>query len=294
MSTLTSTDRLAMMDEANTYWHKVEKIPNDPNRYYGPDFQPVPYALLWDSERMKHDELDVPTRTDLVAQYSWAIPSPDTLRWILETVGDRGIVEMGAGTGYWASLLTLGGADVVAYDIAPPDQAENWYHSIHETYKHTLTQDDVDEHLKHWGPMYQMNDDLAELTKDSDHPFPVIPKPDPPKVGDIVDRQQVVPGARRPIFFPVQQGSVEKLAEHPDRVLLLCWPPYDNPFAADALRAFQGDTLIYIGEGTGGCCADDDFFDLLDEWEEVDYFREHVQWSGLRDGAGVYRRRKGK
>ena len=39
------------------------------------------------------------------------------------------IVEIGAGTGYWAYLLRLSGADVIAYDAAPPGgTVTNRYH----------------------------------------------------------------------------------------------------------------------------------------------------------------------
>src|ERR1700716_2853651 len=37
------------------------------------------------------------------------------------------IVELGAGTGYWAFLLRHRGVDIVAFDIAPPGQFPNAY-----------------------------------------------------------------------------------------------------------------------------------------------------------------------
>lgn len=39
-----------------------------------------------------------------------------------------GVVELGAGLGYWAKILQNAGIDVAAYDIAPPPSAQNrWY-----------------------------------------------------------------------------------------------------------------------------------------------------------------------
>ena len=35
------------------------------------------------------------------------------------------IVELGAGTGYWAAMLARRGADVIAYDIEPPTSKTN-------------------------------------------------------------------------------------------------------------------------------------------------------------------------
>ncbi|MFI5889974.1 hypothetical protein ACIA5D_07610 [Actinoplanes sp. NPDC051513] len=70
-------------------------------------------------------------RRELASLYSWAIPSPAALGLI----GSHGpLVEVGAGTGYWASLLSAAGADVVATDIAPPGQAGNAYHRAGRTW----------------------------------------------------------------------------------------------------------------------------------------------------------------
>ena len=33
--------------------------------------------------------------------------------------------------------------------------------------------------------------------------------------------------------------------------LLIVWPPYADPMAVDALRAFRGAVLWYVGEGRG-------------------------------------------
>lgn len=55
-------------------------------------------------------------RLPLVQKYSWAIPSCEALRALARR---SPLVEIGAGTGYWAWLLRQMGADVVAYDIEP-------------------------------------------------------------------------------------------------------------------------------------------------------------------------------
>lgn len=65
----------------------------------------------------------------LVARYAFAIPTDDVLRHICDAAPD-GIVEVGAGTGYWARLLDDRGCRVRAYDIAPPPSPENhWFAS---------------------------------------------------------------------------------------------------------------------------------------------------------------------
>jgi hypothetical protein len=56
-------------------------------------------------------------RTTLVGRYAWAVPSQGALD-VLATLSP--IVEIGAGSGYWAHLLAARGADIVCYDAAPP------------------------------------------------------------------------------------------------------------------------------------------------------------------------------
>ena len=50
--------------------------------------------------------------------------------------------------------------------------------------------------------------------------------------------------------------------------LFVCWPPYEDSMAADAVEAFEGDTLIYVGQGRCGCTGDERLHRLLyEDWE---------------------------
>lgn len=73
-------------------------------------------------------------------------------------------------------------------------------------------------------------------------------------------------------------------------VLMTVWPNYKENYAAEALRAFKGDKLIYIGEGLSGCNADDEFHTILDkEWDKK--VRIPIpRWWGLRDYLHIYTR----
>lgn len=85
-------------------------------------------------------------------------------------------------------------------------------------------------------------------------------------------------------------GGHERLPERSDHALILCWPTYSDPMAIDCLHAYSGDHLIYIGESEGGCCADDEFFSVLEnKWEMVREI-EIPQWPGLHDSLTIYRR----
>lgn len=287
----------------NPYWtYLQENIPSDPLfGRWGREGQYTPEAFGIDWTRSKEIvRTSRLTREDLVKRFSWAIPSPTSLAFIALHLDGRPIVEMGAGTGYWAWMLTQMGLDVVAYDSHPPDVAENWFHSERETVERTYTEQDVAEWHERWDPMIesfqQLSNEAARLAStgvDRGLLLSPAPPPKPPRVGDTYTTEDPVPGARRPTFHTVTQGSTEALAMHPDRALMLCWPPYGKELAVEALMQYLGDTVVYIGEGAGGCCADDAFFSLLEHrFEEVAFLNDHTQWSGIHDYITIYRRKR--
>lgn len=74
-------------------------------------------------------------------------------------------------------------------------------------------------------------------------------------------------------------------------VLMMSWPPYDDPMAAKSLKGFKGNKLIFIGEGEGGCTGDDQFFKILKtEWNFVKEINI-PQWSGIHDYISLYDRK---
>ena len=63
----------------------------------------------------------------LAQRYAYVFPSDSTLATL---AGLGPLVEIGAGTGYWAYRLRSIGADIVAFDQAPPGgERTNRYHS---------------------------------------------------------------------------------------------------------------------------------------------------------------------
>jgi hypothetical protein len=157
-----------------------------------------------------------------VRRYAFAIPTEAAL---LVLARFAPIVELGAGTGYWAHLLRRRGVDCLAFDAAPPDQGPN------------------------------------------PHRFKAL------------------------TWTAVLQGGLEVLRDHADRALLLCWPPYRDPFAARALTAYAGARFLYIGEPAGGHTADDAFFAQLErDWLSMQEVAL-PNWPGTADRLVVYRRR---
>jgi hypothetical protein len=62
-------------------------------------------------------------RNDFVSEYSFTIP----YYGVLKTVAAYSpIVEIGAGSGYWARCLGEIGADIIAYDTFPPGEQSPW------------------------------------------------------------------------------------------------------------------------------------------------------------------------
>ncbi|TAL31616.1 MAG: hypothetical protein EPN93_17625 [Spirochaetes bacterium] len=71
----------------------------------------------------------IAARSSLVEKYAFAVPDARTVG----VLARRGpLVEIGAGSGYWAWCLTQAGADIIAYDIAPPEDELPWPHGSFE------------------------------------------------------------------------------------------------------------------------------------------------------------------
>ena len=164
-------------------------------------------------------------RHELVAKYSWAIPNQEAIDALVQ---HSPIVELGAGTGYWASLVAAAGGEIVCFDnrTFPGKEEGVW-----------LYQD-------------------------------------------------------QPSYYPVAEGDESVLSAYPQHSLLLCWPNYHSSFASDALKAFQGQTVLFIGENEGGCTGDQAFFDLLDAQFEFVESVNIPQYYGIRDGLMIFRRKQ--
>jgi hypothetical protein len=114
---------------------------------------------------------------------------------------------------------------------------------------------------------------------------------------DVVAYDIVVPGTavsefgHRMMWHPVESGDAVMAGSHPERSLLLCWPPYNSSFAYDCVRSYAGSTVVYVGEGMGGCTGDDAFHTLLDDDFEVVEVVDIPTWPMMHDRLSVHRRR---
>jgi hypothetical protein len=110
---------------------------------------------------------------DLAQRYAYVFPDEGSLS-LLADLGP--IVEMGAGTGYWASRLRARGVDVLAFDQAPPDEERaNRYHAPTATWSEVLVADQtvLTEHSDRalflcWPPLFSsLGDCLTSYTGDT-------------------------------------------------------------------------------------------------------------------------------
>jgi len=278
----------------NPFWDTVKTIPGDSiTAKYDGRWEPDGFQI----DRVRDEDYEkLPTRKKLCQQYSWAIPSPDSIAFILKHLEGQPVVEVGAGTGYWAWLLAQTGIDVNAYDANPPSQGWNDYHCPMNEVLHTYTDDERAKHRKQHDSWME----LAKLAKSTQILAETTGRVPPPPFYPVYESLpntailQRVNGTPGPEYHPVQTGGPEALGlpENQTRVLLLSWPSYDDSFGEDCVRHYQGNTIIYMGEGEGGCCGTDGMFELLnDEWEVVDWCSKHVTWSMIHDRLEIYRRK---
>ena len=195
-------------------------------------FGPQEREGLWLPARVLNYGREIGRRRRFLREYSWSVPTPAAVAAIAAFVGDRRLLEVGAGSGLWSRLLSEFGARVTATDDG------SW----------------------------------SDAADRAGKPLPS---------GFSVDTGR---------FFPVQRLSggdaVRRFADH--EALLLCWPPYERGLATDALTAFHGDALVYIGDWK--CTGDESFrAQLAAGWRLVQSLSLPT-WPGVADAAYLYRR----
>lgn len=98
-------------------------------------------------------------------------------------------------------------------------------------------------------------------------------------------------GLFAPTFTKVFHGSHEAAELHSDKTLFLSWPPYDSDMGYQCLKTYLdhgGRTLVYIGEGSGGCTGDDQFHTLM---EDEMVLKESIYipvWQGIHDRLEIW------
>jgi hypothetical protein len=124
---------------SNPYWEIIRYMPGMPY-LFGQRIEPDGTWCLDRSMSTVTAAYDAGIdRFPLCARYSWAIPSPGDIAWLGRHLVGQSVVEIGAGSGYWAWQLTQGGITVDAFDPRPPGE-NNWYNT-HKLYHPVLDGD---------------------------------------------------------------------------------------------------------------------------------------------------------
>jgi hypothetical protein len=162
-------------------------------------------------------------REEAILEYAFAVPDGGALEVVARHAP---IVEMGAGTGYWARLLRNRGVDVVAYDACPGYEPDG--------------------------------------------------------------------GGR--LYTEVLSGGPPALAAHPDRTLLLVWPPLwhegdeHEDMSAACLDHWRGRFLVYVGDWGVATASEAFHHRLRTEFTEVETV-VIPQWEDVHDRMWVFERR---
>jgi hypothetical protein len=72
--------------------------------------------------------------------------------------------------------------------------------------------------------------------------------------------------------------------------LMFVWPEYAEPWAYNVLMDRMPDVVLYIGEGEGGCTADDNFHRVLETHYRKVWHSMLPNWPGIHDRITLYRR----
>jgi hypothetical protein len=101
------------------------KISDDDLRIYNPYLKSLK-NIIDENKHLNKAELKsliMTHRNDFVTDYCFTIPYYDVL---MKAASYSPIVEIGAGSGYWAACLSKMGVDVIAYDSHPPGMHSPW------------------------------------------------------------------------------------------------------------------------------------------------------------------------
>ncbi|CAI7734188.1 unnamed protein product [Closterium sp. NIES-54] len=135
-----------------------------------------------------------------------AVPTEAALAAVkAAAAGGKGVVEVGAGTGYWAALLRRRGVDVAAYDWTPLGSTRSTGSSSSSSSRSS-------------------GSDGTSSWVNGHHALPMA------------SACQMV---NVPPFTHVAEGDASVSAQHPDRSLLLCWPPPEET-EAPGISAAEG------------------------------------------------------
>lgn len=168
---------------------------------------------ILDIDGFERENKDGKSRESLIQEYSFAIPDEDAIQTLVKY---SPLIEIGAGSGYWAYLADSMGANIIAFDNMSRMYSEQWY--------------------------------------------------------------------------TVQNQNSEISKEYPERTLFLCWPENKSKMGETAVRNYEGDTVILVGEHEGRCTGNDSLYSLLKSQYTLQKTQEIPNWYSIQDYLFIYTR----
>lgn len=92
-------------------------------------------------------------------------------------------------------------------------------------------------------------------------------------------------------WFDVKNGNEKEINNYPKRTLFLSWIEYCSEMGLRCLKKYKGQYFIHVGEGEGGCCATDSFFEYLEKKWILSKYINIPQWDGIHDYLEIYKRK---
>ncbi|MGA6223523.1 hypothetical protein ACPESV_24700 [Streptomyces umbrinus] len=106
----------------NPLWEAVRWMPAEPYWHDATELRPTfCYNAFAKATAGELEHLGA-SRQHLATTFAWSIVSPGDVTWLTGQLDGRNVVEVGAGSGYWAWQLEQAGVDVAAYDPNPPGE----------------------------------------------------------------------------------------------------------------------------------------------------------------------------
>lgn len=109
-----------MLDDDDALWAAIEAA--------GPLARAVAERDRWDDpdDSSERSQAQSARRRTFIAAYAYAVPTRETIEAITHFFAGYRVLEVCAGSGLWARLLTAEGADIVATDGAEPIAAPHF------------------------------------------------------------------------------------------------------------------------------------------------------------------------
>jgi len=231
--------------------YQLENPCEKEHKYYNPAIQAYCNELKWDNGWHPVDKTDVRTA------YPEFIPTDSAI----ETIKEHGeILEIGAGAGYWAHVLSEAGCEIMPTDMLPtdveqPEDSSFWKNigtgknnliSLPRTGVHSVNQ-------------AKWSDDISE------DEYPNIP------------------------WCEVEIADHSIVDEFPDKTIMICHPVIEK-WTEDMLnRINPNQKFIFIGRWYPSNNAMPKFFEELTTWDLLDRFPVY-DWGNMHAQGYVFQK----